>query len=79
MKLPIVSSERVLKVLAKYEFKKIRQKGSHICLHKKESDKTLLVVVPLKKILKKGTLLSIIKQSKIPKKRIHQRTKVTPG
>ncbi len=67
MKLPIVSSEKVLKVLVKHGFIKVRQKGSHICLHKKESDKTLLVVVPLKKVLKKGTLLSIIKQSKIPK------------
>lgn len=65
MKLPIVSSEKVLKVLVKHGFEKVRQKGSHVCLHKKENDKTLLVVVPLKDALKKGTLLSIIKQSKI--------------
>ena len=68
MKLPVVSSKEVLKILVKYGFKKVRQKGSHISLHKKESDKTFLVVVPLKKMLKKGTLLSIIKQSKISKK-----------
>ncbi|MBI2664335.1 type II toxin-antitoxin system HicA family toxin [Candidatus Woesearchaeota archaeon] len=41
----------------------IRQRGSHVSLHKKSGDKTLLAVVPLKKEIKKGTLLSILKQA----------------
>ena len=63
MKLPIVSFSKVIKVLSKEGFVKVRQKGSHISLHKKIDKKTLLVVVPVKKEIKKGTLLSIIRQA----------------
>ncbi len=63
MKLPSVSSGEVLKWLAKRGFSISRQKGSHISLHKKEDGKTLLVVVPRKNEIKKGTLLSILKQA----------------
>ena len=64
MKLPIVSGEQVIKLLQKEGFSVTRQKGSHISLHKKlEDGTTVLVVVPRKSEIKKGTLLSIIKQS----------------
>ncbi|HLC60558.1 MAG TPA: type II toxin-antitoxin system HicA family toxin [Candidatus Nanoarchaeia archaeon] len=64
MKLPIVSGEQVIKLLQKDGFSVTRQKGSHISLHKKlEDGTTVLVVVPRKSEIKKGTLLSIIKQS----------------
>jgi len=40
------------------------QKGSHVSLHKKFQDGSVhLVVVPRKREIKKGTLLSIIKQA----------------
>ena len=65
MKLPLVSSDKILKLLSKRGFSIVRQKGSHICLHKKEEGKTLLVVVPRKEQIKKGTLISILKQAKI--------------
>ena len=63
MKLPLVSSDKVLKLLSKKGFFVVRQKGSHISLHKEENGKTLLAVVPRKEQIKKGTLISIIKQS----------------
>ena len=64
MKLPIVSGSQIIKLLEKEGFTITRQKGSHISLHKKlESGKIILVVVPKHKEIKKGTLLSIIKQS----------------
>lgn len=63
MKLPSVSSAEVLKWLTKRGFSVTRQRGSHISLHKKEEGKTLLVVVPRKNEIKKGTLLSILKQA----------------
>ncbi len=63
MKLPLVSSDKILKLLSKKGFSITRQKGSHICLHKKEEGKTLLVVVPRKNQIKKGTLISILKQA----------------
>jgi len=66
MKLPIVSGEQVIKLLQKEGFSVTRQKGSHISLHKKlEDGTTVLVVVPRKSEIKKGTLLSIIKQSRM--------------
>lgn len=63
MKLPLVSGSNVLKLLQKEGFVAVRQKGSHVSLHKKVDNKTLLVVVPMKKEIKKGTLLSIISQA----------------
>lgn len=63
MKLPVVSGSDVIKMLEKEGFLVVRQRGSHVSLHKKVNDKTLLVVVPMKKEIKKGTLLSVIKQA----------------
>ena len=64
MKLPIVSGSQIIKLLEKEGFAVTRQKGSHISLHKKtETGKIILVVVPKHKEIKKGALLSIIKQT----------------
>lgn len=63
MKLPLVSGNDVLKLLQKEGFIVVRQRGSHVSLHKKIDNKTMLVVVPMKKEIKKGTLLSIISQA----------------
>ena len=63
MKLPVVSGNDVLKLLQKEGFIVVRQRGSHVSLHKKIDNKTMLVVVPMKNEIKKGTLLSIISQA----------------
>ena len=66
MKLPLVSGEQVIKLLQREGFLITRQKGSHVSLHKRSEDGiTRLVVVPRKREIKKGTLLSIIKQTGI--------------
>lgn len=66
MKLPAVSANEMLKILVnKKGFTVTRQRGSHISLHKKTEERTLLVVVPQKREIKKGTLLSILRQAKI--------------
>ena len=44
---------------------KIRQKGSHIAMQKKSQEGTVTVIVPDHKEVKIGTLMSIIRQSKI--------------
>ena len=76
MKLPIVSSDQVIKLLEKEGFSVTRQKGSHISLHKKLEDGSIaLVVVPRKREIKKGTLLSIIKQSRITREEFISKTK----
>ena len=65
MKLPLVSSDKLLKILSKRGFSITHQKGSHSSLHKKENGKTLLVVVPRKNPIKRGSLISILKQANI--------------
>lgn len=66
MKLPLVSSDVVLKILVnKKGFSITRQKGSHVSLHKKTDEGTLLVVVPQKREIKRGTLLSILRQARM--------------
>jgi len=62
-KLPVLSSDKIIKLLIKEGFSIHRQKGSHIVLYKKENGKMKLAVVPQTKELSKGTFLSIIKQS----------------
>lgn len=63
MKLPLVSGKDIIKLLQKEGFAVTRQKGSHVSLHKKIDNKTMLVVVPIKEEVKTGTLISIIKQA----------------
>ena len=67
MKLPIVSSRKVLKALNSIDFKITRQSGSHIILVKFVDNKKLTVVVPKHGEIAKGTLLSIISQSGLTK------------
>ena len=62
-KLPVLSARKVIKVLGKFGFQVHRQTGSHI--HLWNPDKKLLVTVPNHSELAKGTLLSIIRQSKV--------------
>ena len=63
MKLPTLSGKEMLKLLELIGFKTVRQRGSHVSLHKTIDGKTFLVVVPLKREIKKGTLLSILRQA----------------
>ena len=65
MKLPVVSGKDVVKLLSKQGFQTIRQRGDHISLYRKSGNEPLLVVVPLKKEIKKGTLLNILRQAKL--------------
>ncbi len=58
-KLPIVSGEKLIKFLSKRGFEIRRQSSSHIVLQKDWR----VFSVPLHSELKKGTLLSILKQA----------------
>lgn len=67
MKLPVLSSRKVLKALQSTGFQITRQSGSHIILVKFIDDRKLTVVVPKHSEIAKGTLLSIISQSGLTK------------
>lgn len=65
-KLPLLSGKEVCKILTKIGFVFVRQKGSHAIL-KKEGTPALLVVIPMHPEVKRGTLLSILRQAKLDK------------
>ncbi|RPJ04905.1 MAG: type II toxin-antitoxin system HicA family toxin [Spirochaetaceae bacterium] len=66
-KLPHLSGAEVCKILADHGFEKVRQKGSHIVMQKKESNTTITVPVPNHDEIVTGTLMSVIRQSKLLK------------
>lgn len=70
MRLPVVSGDDVIKALRKAGFEITRQRGSHVSLHKKTSEGIFLVVVPRKPEIKRGTLLSILKQARMSRKEL---------
>ena len=62
---PILKAKEVLQILLKLGFKIVSQQGSHIKL-RHVIDKTRQVVLPKhNKDIKRGTLLSILRQAKI--------------
>lgn len=65
-KLRVLSGKEVCKILTGHGFTKVRQKGSHILMQKISGDSTVTVPVPDHKEIKRGTLKSIIRQSKLP-------------
>jgi len=62
-KLKILSGKNVCKILEKNGFIEVRRRGSHIVMQKKISEATITVPVPDHKVLRLGTLMSIIRQS----------------
>lgn len=65
-KLPVVSGKELIKVLEREGFQIVRQKGSHVSLHKDE----FRTVVPLHSDLPKGTMLGILKQCGLTKEKL---------
>lgn len=63
--LPVLSSHKVVKALCRAGFFIKRQSGSHI--HLWHDERRTLVTVPSHDELATGTLISIIKQSKMEK------------
>jgi len=67
-KLKVLSGNEACKILSENAFERVRQKGSHVVMQKKIPGSTITVPVPNHKEISKGTLLSIIKQSKLPRR-----------
>ena len=71
-KLKVLSSKEVCKILSEHGFAKIRQRGSHIIMQKKTEDSTITIPVPNHSEIRIGTLLSIIRQSGIPREKFEK-------
>jgi predicted RNA binding protein YcfA (HicA-like mRNA interferase family) len=65
-KLRVLSGRQVCQILGKHGFTKVRQRGSHVVMQH-SGPPTRTVPVPKHKALATGTLLSIIRQSGLPR------------
>jgi predicted RNA binding protein YcfA (HicA-like mRNA interferase family) len=66
-KLGIFSGHDVCRVLSEHGFFLVRQKGSHAIMQMRTPQGTITVPVPLHHEVRTGTLLSIIRQSQLPR------------
>jgi predicted RNA binding protein YcfA (HicA-like mRNA interferase family) len=62
-----LSGRDVCEILSRHGFVKVRQRGSHIVMQKKEERTTITVPVPDHDVILIGTLMSIIRQSGLVK------------
>ena len=60
-RLPVVSGEQLIGALSKLGWVVVRQRGSHVRL--KHAERTLALVVPLHRELKRGTLAGILRDA----------------
>ena len=67
MKLPILSSQEVVKIVEKEGFIAIRQKGSHR-FYRHPDGRTTLVPIHANKPISKGLLGEILKEMKVDRK-----------
>jgi predicted RNA binding protein YcfA (HicA-like mRNA interferase family) len=66
-KLRVLSGKEVCDILARRGFVEVRRRGSHVVMQLKLSGTTITVPVPDHEELRTGTLLSIIRQSGLPR------------
>lgn len=66
-KLRVLSGSEVCRILAENGSKLVLQRGSHASMQKTIAGPTVTVPVPLHDELKIGTLLSVIRQSGLPR------------
>jgi predicted RNA binding protein YcfA (HicA-like mRNA interferase family) len=64
-KLPVLSTKDVITALSKagFVYAPKKGKGSHVAMVKEETGRILLVIVPKRKAIPKGTLIAIIRQA----------------
>ncbi|WP_144686185.1 type II toxin-antitoxin system HicA family toxin [Desulfobotulus alkaliphilus] len=67
VKLKVLSGNEICRILENYGFEKVRHRGSHIVMQKQLPGTTITVPVPDHKEIRTGTLLSIIRQSGLPR------------
>ncbi|MBC7926354.1 MAG: type II toxin-antitoxin system HicA family toxin [Bryobacteraceae bacterium] len=66
-KLRALSGDEIRRILIDHGFLAVRQRGSHCIVQKRTFDGTISVPIPLHDPVRRGTLLSIIRQSGLPK------------
>jgi len=67
-RLRVLSGAQVCRILARQGFVEVRRRRSHAVMQKRLPDTTITVIVPDHNELKTGTLSSIIRQSRLPRR-----------
>lgn len=62
-RLPVVSGAQLVRALERLGWAVLRQRGSHVRM--KHADRSLFLVVPLHRELKRGTLSGILRDARI--------------
>jgi len=62
-KVPSLNYEKVINALRRDGWIVVRQRGSHVRLHKRTVDDTLKLIVPAHRPIKRSTLSHILKQA----------------
>jgi predicted RNA binding protein YcfA (HicA-like mRNA interferase family) len=66
-RLRVLSGREVCRILAAHGFIEVRRRGSHIVMQQQSEAGTITVPIPDHRELATGTLLSIIRQSRVPR------------
>jgi predicted RNA binding protein YcfA (HicA-like mRNA interferase family) len=67
-KLKTLSGSDVCRLLAAEGFTEVRRRGSHAVMQKRLPETTVTIPAPLHREIRAGTLLSIIRQSGLPRR-----------
>jgi predicted RNA binding protein YcfA (HicA-like mRNA interferase family) len=62
-----LSGKEVCRILERHGFVAVRQRGSHVVMQRRSVESTITVPVPDHAELKLGTLMSIVRQSQVPR------------
>lgn len=62
-RLRVFSGKALCQLLGKHGFVKVRQRGSHAVMQKRDGQSTVTVPVPQHREIRSGTLRSIIRQT----------------
>jgi len=66
-KLGHFSGTEVCRILEQHGFHQVRQRGSHAVMQQRDGMSTVTVPVPMHREVRIGTLMSIVRQSGVPK------------
>jgi predicted RNA binding protein YcfA (HicA-like mRNA interferase family) len=67
-KLRVLSGREVCQILAEHGFAQVRRRGSHTVMQQQIGESTVTVPVPDHRELRTGTLLCIIRQSRLARR-----------
>ena len=73
-RLRVLSGRDICRILAAHGFVQVRRRGSHVAMQRADADGTVTVPVPDHRELRTGTLLSIIRQSGVPRSAFEEKT-----